>query len=167
MTRLVDTTIVSNFAAVGRLDLLRSVLGTANIADSVLTELHYGAEQGYAFLSDIDEEVAPGGRRGWLTVVSLEDETERSFYDSLPRRLHPGEAMSLAIARRRGWTLFTDDRAARVRARRWGIRVGGTISLLLEIVEREYLSLNEANALLQDMVARAGYRSPVEDLRKL
>jgi predicted nucleic acid-binding protein len=118
VTTLVDTTIISNFAAVGRLDLLRSVLGPANIADTVLAELHHGADQ-------------------------------------------------LAIARRRGWALFTDDRAARARARRWGIRVGGTIGLLLEMTERQFLGIDEANALLQEMVARTGYRSPIEDLRML
>lgn len=86
---------------------------------------------------------------------------------TLPSVLHSGERACLSIARSRGWGLLTDDRAARRQAREWNIPLSGTLGALLVAVEDAVLSLDEADHLLRDMIARANYRSPVSDLRDL
>ena len=47
-----------------------------------------------------------------------------------------------------------------------GIAVTGTVGILLACVRQNYLSLEQANALLTAMIA-AGYHSPVESLDAL
>jgi predicted nucleic acid-binding protein len=67
----------------------------------------------------------------------------------------------------RGWHLLTDDRAARMVARRLGVTCSGTLALLIRAVRQGILTLDEGNDLLAEMIARARYRSPVSNLRDL
>ena len=78
-----------------------------------------------------------------------------------------GEAASLAIAIHRGYRFLTDDRAARRYAAWAGVPVTGTLGVLMQLVDQGMLTLDDANDLLQGMISRAGYRSPVTDLRML
>jgi predicted nucleic acid-binding protein len=125
---LIDTTPLSNFAAVDRLDLVREVLGRAYVAEAVHQELQEGIALGYEFLDRIRPHVSTTEEEGWLQVVGFQDDAERELYRSLPSRLHDGERMSLALARCRGWLFFTDDLAARRAATRLGVEVSGTLA---------------------------------------
>ncbi len=72
--------------------------------------------------------------------------------------------MSLAIAAHRGWQFLTDDRAARNHAARVGVSVAGTLGILVRTVRQGLLTIDEANQVLEQMIVRARYRSPVSDL---
>jgi predicted nucleic acid-binding protein len=167
VTDLVDATVLSNFAAVGRLDLLRVALGAAYLTDAVYEELRAGAEAGYAFLTAIEQHMALFDAQGWLHLAAIEGEVEQQLLRSLPSSLHHGEATSLAIAQVRGWRFLTDDRLARAAAVRLGVGVGGTLGMLVRLVELDLITQAEANRLLNEMIARAGYRAPVSDLSQL
>lgn len=167
MPQLLDTTVISNFAAIERLDLLRVALDDAHMAVAVHAEIVRGIRDGYEFLRAVDAHLAPLQPGGWIHLTDLESDEEREHFARLAARVHPGEAASLAIAAHRGWTFVTDDRAARQLAQREGVTVTGTLGILLRLIDQDVLDLDEANRLLGLMTARARYRSPVTDLRDL
>jgi predicted nucleic acid-binding protein len=166
MNVLVNTTVLSNFAAVGGLDLLRSLFHTVYIAQAVFEEVQAGLDEGYTFYGGLESEIHPFCEDGWLHLVTLEGEEELNLFQSLPRKLHRGEAMSLAIARHRGWRFLTDDHAARSKADELGVSKAGTLAVLVQAVNRSLVTLEEGNSLLRAMIAH-NYQSPVTDLAEL
>jgi predicted nucleic acid-binding protein len=166
MKTLVNTTVLSNFAAVGRLDLLKQLQGRLYLPNEVYEEILNGLEEGYGFYTGIEENVLPFAEGGWIELVSMVAEEELRLFQSLPRRLHHGEAACLAIARHRNWALLTDDMLARKMAQDLGIVVSGTLGVLVQAVRREVLMAEEGDILLRAMIAR-GYRSPHSSLQPL
>jgi predicted nucleic acid-binding protein len=164
---ILDTTVLSNFAAVEGLDLLRLHFESAYIASAVYEEVRRGIEDGYSFLTDVDAHIIPLSPHGWIRVVLLETNAEAEMLRSLPPELDHGEAVSLAIAKVRGWSFFTDDSDARHAGRDLGVPVGGTLGVLLQLVRSRRITMDEANGLLAQMIAHARYWSPVSDLRLL
>jgi len=163
VNRLVNATVLSNFAAVGRLDLLRDTIGPLYLPTEVYDEILAGQLAGYAFYDGFEQHVAPLAPQGWLHLVSMTDE-EWQLLATLPAHLHRGESACLCIARQRGWGLLTDDWAARRQAKRWGVPLSGTVGVLLLAVQDGRLTLEEGNALLRHMIAQCNYRSPTTDL---
>ncbi len=150
---LADTTVLSNFAQVGRQDLLRQAFPGLSAPRAVCEELSAGERLGRV----------PRGDWSWLGTVEL-SAIESLRAADLERTLQAGEAACLAVAEARGSLVLTDDSAARRLAGNLGLQVSGTIGALVRLVRREVLSLPEADALLTEMMAR-GYRSPVRSLR--
>src|SRR5687767_14284685 len=82
------------------------------------------------------------------------------------RDLGPGEAACLATAMSHGFLLLSDDWNARVLGRSLGLEVSGSLGVLDRLVLKHILSLDEADALLAEMVRR-GFRSPYRSLREI
>jgi predicted nucleic acid-binding protein len=158
-----NTTVISNFATIDQLGLLHLLYDTIHVSVQVYDEIRQGLDEGYSFCGGIDHLIHPFVPDGWSRLVSMRDQDEVPFFGKLPRGLHSGEASCLAIAHHRGWTLLTDDQAARIRALELGIRVSGTLGCLLLAVTRKHCTADQANGYLHDMM-RQGYRSPVNDL---
>jgi predicted nucleic acid-binding protein len=163
MPTLIDATVLSNLACAGRLSLVSVLSDTCYLASAVYEETRQGVEEGYVFLDEVDGAIDAG----FLQLTTLEDEEEWRLYREMPDKLHRGEGMSLAIALHRGWRFLTDDRAARLYARRLGVSYSGTLGLLRYAVQRGSVTLEEGNALLLTMINCARFRSPVTDLRYL
>lgn len=51
--------------------------------------------------------------------------------------------------------------------RQWQIELSGTVGVLVRCVETELLTLEDGNALLQQMIERANYWAPCADLNAL
>jgi len=162
---IANTTVLSNFACVGRLDLLQRLLDHLYISGEVYEEIQDGLEAGYEFYEGIDEFIYPFVETGWLRLVSMEEAEFRHFRE-LPAQLHAGEASCLAIAYERGWALLTDDQRARKAARKLRVELSGTLGILVRAVEAGLIALDEGDILLQKMIER-GYRSPYGSLRLL
>lgn len=156
MLALLDNTVLSNFAAVGRPDLIRHALG----ADAATTEMVWREHQVGIQLGRL-----PAHDWSWLSIRRL-DEMEMPLYHLFAQHLNAGEASCLAIAARSGARVFTDDRDARELAASRSIAVSGTLGLLVRLIDLQILTLSEADALLALMIA-AGYRSPVVSLQQL
>jgi predicted nucleic acid-binding protein len=152
MRELADTTVLNNFAQVRRPDLLQLAFSDLVAPQRVKEELLSGERLG----------VVPVCDWGWLEIIQLSEEEHRHAQD-LCRHLDPGEAECLAVAKAHDWAVVTDDRAARIYARLLGIQVTGTLGALDRLVQRESVSIPQANALLSEMIDR-GYRSPVRSL---
>jgi len=163
---LVNATVLSNFASIGRLDLLRQLHKRIYIPNEVHQEILDGLIEGYDFYTGIDVHISPFAQEGWIELVSMTAAEELHLFRSLPRRLHSGEASCLAIARHRGWAFLSDDKLARKQARQWGIVLSGTLGVLVQAIKNKLLTTKAGNILVQEMIAR-GYHSPYSDLQPL
>lgn len=153
---LLDNTVLSNLALVGQMDLIFH-LWPDRVATTraVLDEYAVASQAG----------LLPPGAWTDLPVVEMTGE-ETEMADTFSSRLGAGERTCLAVAHLRGGRLATDDGDVRKAAGRLGIPLTGTLGVLAIAVRRDLLTLDQANALLAEMIA-AGYRSPVEALDAL
>lgn len=148
-----DTTVLNNFAQIGRPDLLQSAFPGLAAPGVVHEELAAGERLG----------LVPPGDWSWLKRIEL-TAAEQSRVADLESSLQTGEAACLAVVEARGGLVLTDDGAARRRATALHLETSGTLGALLRLWRREILSLEEGDALLAEMITR-GYRSPVRSLR--
>ncbi|MBN1814011.1 MAG: hypothetical protein JXA14_19395 [Anaerolineae bacterium] len=132
--------------------------------NQVYEEILDGLEEGYEFYTAIEGQIYPLTETGWIELVSMSHDEEFRIFQSLPRRLHHGEAACLAIAQHRTWAFLTDDKLARRFGRSWGIVVSGTLGVLTQAARRQLLTADQMDKLLGDMIAR-GYRSPFDSLK--
>ena len=139
---LVDNTVLSNFAKVNRLDLLRKAFKKVYITKQVLEEFKIGVKRGV--LPDISLN---------FEVLNLKKE-EIELYNSLRVRLGMGEASCLAIAKNRNMKFLTDDLDARKVANILGVPVSGTIGVLVRCIEKGIISKEEGNQILKEMITK-------------
>ena len=107
----------------------------------------------------------PSGAWADLPIITLTDQ-EIAYADSLPSRLGVGERTCLAVAVHRDGLLASDDLDARHLAQELGIPRTGTLGILVLGVRHEFLTRDQANALLTEMIS-LGYRSPLDSLDPL
>jgi predicted nucleic acid-binding protein len=162
-----DTTVLSNLAVVGRLDLLekryrKMALTTVEVSD----ELRRGLQAGYGHLENVLQQIQAISPGGWLRIATPESAAEHQLRSEFDLLLDPGEASCLALAISRRLVLVTDDLAARQLAQERDVLLTGTVGILLALVRDGSLSLAEANAILAKMIERR-YRSPVDRLDEL
>lgn len=151
---IVDTTVLSNFARIDRVDLLGLALnGSGAMTEIVYTELQAGEILGRFPVSDW----------GWLPIIQLTTE-ETALYERLTLQLDNGEASCLALALTRGGVLVTDDQAARRYALSAGVAVVGTLGMLRILVRVGRCTQSEADNLLTAMIQQ-GYRSLLRTCR--
>jgi len=152
---LLDNTVLTNFALVGRDDLVLHLWpGTVCTTPAVRQEYDAGAARG-----------VPAGAWTDLSAVALSAE-EAAFAARLPPRLGAGERECLAVAVRRDGLLASDDRDARDAAHDHGVPTTGTLGILVACVRRGFVSRAQADALLAEMIDW-GYRSPLGNLGPL
>ena len=166
MNVIANTTIISNFASVGRLDILRDLLGELYITTEVYAEIQDGLAEGYDFYVGIESHLNPLSPGGWLYMTSLRDEEELRLFSNMPAALHRGEASCLAVAVRRGMAFLSDDARARAAARHLQVPVSGTLGVLVSAINQRLLTLEAADLLLNQMV-QAGFHSPYGTLAEL
>lgn len=166
MNVIVNTTVVSNFASIGETEMLRHLFGEIYIALEVYEEIMLGLNEGYQFYQSLADSFAPLSPNGWIHITALSSDEEIKTFGAFPVRLHKGEAASMSIAHHRNWMFLTDDRAAREVSRQYDIPISGSIGCLVAGVERGYVSQQQANLWLKQLIDQ-GFRSPVSDLREL
>ncbi len=156
MWRLLDNTVLSNFAAVKRPEIvLRLWPGEVCATPAVLREYQEAV---------LTRNYAPDSW-GELPVLEL-TAAENKYALTLPDPLGKGERECIAIAFYRQGSFVSDDSHARAVARAKGIALSGTLGILVACPAFGILTFAQANTLLKKMMA-AGYRSPVDDLGKL
>jgi len=166
MSVITNTTVISNFAAIGRLELLHTLWDTLYISEQVYAEIQSGLLHGYDFYAGIEQQVFPLSETGWLHLTSLRSPEEFQLFSELLTTLHSGEASCLSIAHYRQWTLLSDDKAARQIGDRMRVPVSGTVGTLLALVKRGLLPVDEADGVLGRMV-QSGYYAPVASLNEI
>jgi predicted nucleic acid-binding protein len=159
-----DTTVLSNFASAGRVDLLeKRYRGSAFTTMEVTEELRKGVKAGYLFLEYVLKQIEADDPEGWLRILIPDSVAERRLRSEFDQILDPGEASCLALAISRVVIFVTDDLAARRLAEERGVSLSGTLGILIALVRDKAFSLKDANAMLAEMIQRH-YRAPVDHL---
>ena len=156
MWRLLDNTVLSNFAAVKRSDVvLRLWPGQVYTIPGVIKEYQQAV---------LTRNYAPDS---WAELPVLElTAAENEYAHSLPDPLGTGERECIAVAVYRQGSFVSDDSHARAVARSKGLALSGTLGILVACPDMGILTFSQANALLKKMIA-AGYRSPISDLGEI
>jgi predicted nucleic acid-binding protein len=154
-----DSSPLSAFCAVGRLDLLEARFsGRAQWAIEVYDEIARGVPD-TPVLSDVLT-------ASWLpeAIRSLAvDEIERlrlALGGKARDRRHLGEAASIVIATAQGYVVVLDDRDATRLAQARGVGTTSTVAILREFVHAGVLTANDAQDLLYAMIDDHGRRLP-------
>jgi predicted nucleic acid-binding protein len=154
-----DSSVLSAFAVVGRLDLLAERYGGS---------AHWTIE----VYNEIDRGVADTSSLGalliarWLTepirsLSVVEIERVRLALGGRPRnRRHLGEAATIVVAEAEGLTVAIDDYDATLFARSIGLGTTTTPAILGECIRAGLISGAEAEALLIAMIDDHGRRLP-------
>jgi uncharacterized protein len=141
---VVNTTPIIALSLIGRLDLLHKLYDHVFLPAAVQDEVFAGgaASIGSRELREAD----------WLEVVPLQDPGRADLIADLER----GEAEVLALAQERNADLvIIDERLARRHANRLGMRLTGTLGMLLKAKQ---LGMIEAVAPMIDQLRQGGIR---------
>ena len=151
---VLDATVLSNLAVTDDLNVLDALPARFVTVEAVTDELQAGYDAGYDHLERAID----------ATEVIAVDETPDS---DVPNELDRGESYALSAAQERSGTLATDDLPARELAAERGIELTGSVGLLVRLVLRNELSMDEADAVLERWIEDARYRSPIESVHEV
>ena len=141
-----DSGPILSFARAHYLDLLQRVVHELIIPGIIYQEIVVrGKEKPGA------EKVREGS---WIKCKHIRD---RAFVEELPQKLHLGEREALALAKELGAVLLVDEREARNEARRLGIDHIGSLLILKEAKEQEFMPT--IKPILDELIATGTYIS--------
>ena len=153
---LLDNTVLSNFALADEIHLLEEFCrGTGATTVKVVAEFDAGVTQGLFNPPDFN----------WLKILDFENEIEKSMFARLNQRLGAGEASCLTLAILRKYDFLSDDMMVRKMAYREGVRISGSIGVLIALIEMERITLATGNNVLLNFI-RHGYFSPTDKLNE-
>ena len=158
-----DNCVLSNFALSDSIFIVKSLYANrAYITDFVAAENMKGISKGYGKLISIREAVD----EGWLEQTPLKTAEERKVFESLSISMGFGEASGIAVAKATGFVFACDDRAARREASLLGVRLTGTIGILIKAVKNSLIDYKEADNILKAMVSY-GFYSPGNSIKEV
>lgn len=142
-----DTSVLVNFLAVDRMDLIASHPCRFVVTEHVIGEIQEHYQERYErFVSAMSD-----GTLSTL-VVSSPDELETFGRLSLMGRLGLGECSAIAAAVHQGYALAIDDKRAAKLARQTSsnLRIVGTPELMVEMIRAGLISIEEADCLKEE-----------------
>lgn len=143
-----DATVLIYLAKLDDTEYLDELFEVANVPVPVYEEVvTRGREEQYASALQVEE-----ATERFLEVRTLTSQTEDRA-DEIQRSsgLERGECTAIALAEDVDARCLTDDYAARKTAESLGLDVGGTIYVLLEALDRDYISLEEYVGKLDEL----------------
>jgi predicted nucleic acid-binding protein len=145
---LLDTSVLINFARIGRIGLLAAHPAYAFfVTDHVRGEVrkHYVRQR---------EAVEAAIAEGAVTELRADRAEELEDFGRLMalKTLGAGECSAIAVAKRRSMTLAIDDKQARRRAKSFssGIALLSTEALVISLIQERILSVEAADEMKQD-----------------
>ena len=158
-----DNCVLSNFVLSDSLYIIKTLYANNSyITDFVSAENTKGVLAGFNQLIRIREAL----KDGWLKEITLRSKAEKTLFESLSVSIGFGEASSIAIAKTRTFVFACDDRAARREAGLLGIKLTGTIGVLVKAVGERIVNPKKADELLTRMIDY-GFYSPVESIEEI
>lgn len=153
-----DTVVLSNFLISDSAHILeKRYKGRGVITTEVYDEISAGISQIKA-LGSVDWLI----EKGIFSLCPL-IRTERDYFREMITFLGHGEASCIAFARDRTAIVATDNRTARKQCANMKIPVTGTIGILKASVQDSMFTLEQANDVLDRMIA-SGFYSPVSSI---
>lgn len=155
-----DNCVLSNFALSDSLYIIKRLYTNRSyITDFVMAENTKGILAGYRELSMIRDAL----REDWLKEIALGTPEEKALFETLSVSLGFGEASSIAVAKVRGFVFACDDKTARKEASLLGVKLTGTIGILIRAVRKKIVGHKKANEILSCMV-KHGFYSPISSI---
>jgi len=142
---LLDTDILSIFAKVNALALLRELLGcdrlpiTTGVFNEIVVPLEYGYDFPRRILAAVD------------TVLMSADEAASFEALRLEGKVSAADAEIVAICQHRGWFYITMDRVAARYAEKQGVRAVDLCALLKAVLSGGLLTEDQLRALIEQM----------------
>ncbi len=141
----------------GRLALLRKLYGEVVIPEEVYREVvERGFEEGLGDALVVKE----GVDEGWIRVSKLDEkgvELCRRIVEHASE-IHLGEALAIVLARGSDTLLLMDESSGRAFAETWGLRVRGTLYVLLRALRGGMLGKDEAREAILHLIEK-GFRT--------
>ncbi|KAF0145408.1 MAG: nucleic acid-binding protein [Nitrospirae bacterium] len=158
-----DCCVLSNFALSGSLHIIKKLYANSSyLTNFVAAENLRGILSGHNKLASVNETI----KEGWIKEIALKGEKEKALFTTLSVSLGFGESSSIAIAKTRGYIFACDDRAARREADLLAVKLTGTIGIIIKTVKKKVISSQEADVILNHMIA-SGFYSPVSSIKNL
>jgi uncharacterized protein len=154
-------------AKIGKLTLLKDLFGEVFIPEESYNEaVEKGLKEGYSDALVIKNACD----QGWIKVKQL-DENQVAVYKNILQgsfELHAGEAQAVVLAHDLGKdaVLLMDDSSGRAFAETWGIKVKGTLYVVLAALRKGLLSKQEAKDTVYALVFK-GFRIEPKLLAKV
>jgi predicted nucleic acid-binding protein len=114
---VLDTSVISAFAEIGRFPLLKEILNRL----SAKAIIPHTVENEIILLEAIS---ALKNNGGWIDIE------EAQYFEKYLSKLHDGEAGVIALAKKHGWIAALDDLDARKIAKKESVKITGTLGLL-------------------------------------
>ena len=138
---IVNTTPLIVLADVAQFDLLRKLYGEIMIPQAVLEEIRSQPAKRLTASSD------------WIKIVRVTNKEDRSLFRA---RLHAGEVEVMLLAQEQNADLvIMDDNAAKKTAKFMGLKVTGTLGVLLRAKREGYIQ--EIKPIIRAMAADGFY----------
>ena len=158
-----DNCVLSNFAISDSLNIIKTLYADkAYITDFASAENLRGILKGYKGLIMIREAV----RNGWLKEITFRSKEEKALFESLSASMGIGEASSIAVAKTREFVFACDDKVARREASLLGVKLTGSIGILIRAVRKNIVNSKRADEILNRMIAY-GFYSPVSSIEEI
>jgi predicted nucleic acid-binding protein len=153
---VLDTTVLSNFAYIDRVDLLAALTNICTVP-VVREELHAGVDT-HPYLQpalDTLDDTIP--------VVQI-SETVANREAVVSSHLDPGEAQAFAVADAYNGRLLTDDGDARSFAKEQGVTVTGSVGVLLAAIDADRIDTETADQWLKQWIDEIDYYVPYRNI---
>jgi predicted nucleic acid-binding protein len=141
---------------IGRISLLKELFGEVVIPEEVYKEaVERGLQEGFSDALVIKDAVD----QGWIRISKLE-ENETLLCQKMMKHafeIHLGEAQAIVLAQRVRSLLLIDESSGRAFAEAWGLKVKGTIYVILSALRQGSLDCVEAKETLLTLVDK-GFR---------
>lgn len=151
-----DSTPLIWLSKIGRISLLEKLYNEVVIPTEVYNEvITIGLKQGYSDAYVVKDCI----EKGWIKVKTLDTEqTERSHMIlEHADELHLGEIQAIILAKAHNTLLLIDESSGRAFAETWGLKVHGTIYIILRGLRNSILTKEEATTVIHNLVEK-GFR---------
>lgn len=141
---------------IGKIRLLKDLFGEVTIPQEVYDEaVKRGLQGGFSDAFIINEAV----EQGWIKTSKLTQEEIVLCQKMVAHafEIHLGETQAIVLAQRLNALLLVDESAGRAFAEAWGLKIKGTIYVIMGCIGRGLLSRVEAKEILLTLVSK-GFR---------
>jgi predicted nucleic acid-binding protein len=135
-----DSSPLIYFARAGRLEILREIYGEMLTSEGAIEEVMIEGKPGLSQLKDALS-------KGWLKI-----ERAKVDFDHVAEGIERTDAELICVAKLRGVALLSNDRALVNCARGHGVKTRWLTLALLDAVDKQALSPQEAEDLLMELV---------------
>lgn len=149
-----DSSPLIYFARAGRLEILREIYGEVFTSEGVIEEVMIEGKPGLSQLKDALS-------KGWLKT-----EGAKVDFDHVAEGIERTDAELIYVAKLRGVALLSNDRALMNCARSHGVKTRWLTLALLDAIDKQVLSPQEAEDLLMELID-SGIRVKSEVLARI